>query len=58
MSEVKRGYVRPLDLKHGRVNMTQGSGGRAMVQLTSGMMLHEHAIQMKPVVAVDALLIG
>lgn len=33
MSEVKRGYVRPLDLKHGRVDMTHGSGGRAMVQL-------------------------
>jgi len=35
MSEVKRGYVRPLDLKHGRVDMTHGSGGRAMVQLIS-----------------------
>ncbi len=33
MTEVKRGYVRPLDLKHGRVDMTHGSGGRAMVQL-------------------------
>lgn len=33
MSEVKRGYVRPLDLKHGRIDMTHGSGGRAMVQL-------------------------
>ncbi len=33
MSEVKRGYIRPLDLKHGRVDMTHGSGGRAMVQL-------------------------
>jgi len=33
MSEVKRGYVRPLDLKHGRVDMTHGAGGRAMVQL-------------------------
>jgi hydrogenase expression/formation protein HypE len=31
--EVKRGYVRPLDLKHGCVDMTHGSGGRAMVQL-------------------------
>jgi hydrogenase expression/formation protein HypE len=27
--------VRPLDLKHGRVDMTHGSGGRAMVQLIS-----------------------
>ena len=35
MSDVKRGYVRPLDLKHGRVDMTHGSGGRAMVQLIS-----------------------
>jgi hydrogenase expression/formation protein HypE len=30
---VKAGYVRPLDLKHGRVDMTHGSGGRAMAQL-------------------------
>ena len=35
MSEVKRGYVRPLDLKGGRVDLTHGSGGRAMVQLIS-----------------------
>ena len=35
MSEVKRGYVRPLDLKQGRVDLTHGSGGRAMVQLIS-----------------------
>ena len=35
MSEVKRGYARPLDLKHGRVDMTHGAGGRAMVQLIS-----------------------
>ena len=35
MSEVNRGYVRPLDLKNGRVDMTHGSGGRAMVQLIS-----------------------
>jgi hydrogenase expression/formation protein HypE len=26
-------YVRPLDLRHGRVDMTHGSGGRAMAQL-------------------------
>ncbi len=30
---VKSGYVRPLDLKHGRVDLTHGSGGRAMAQL-------------------------
>jgi hydrogenase expression/formation protein HypE len=35
MAEIKRGYVRPLDLKHGRVDLTHGSGGRAMVQLIS-----------------------
>ncbi len=35
MSDIKRGYVRALDLKHGRVDMTHGSGGRAMVQLIS-----------------------
>ena len=30
---IKPGYTRPLDLKHGRVDMTHGSGGRAMAQL-------------------------
>ena len=35
MADVKRGYVRPLDLKHGRVDLTHCSGGRAMVQLIS-----------------------
>jgi hydrogenase expression/formation protein HypE len=30
---VKRGYVRPVDFKHGRVDLTHGSGGRAMAQL-------------------------
>ena len=35
MAEVKRGYVRPLDLKQGRVDLTHGSGGRSMVQLIS-----------------------
>jgi hydrogenase expression/formation protein HypE len=33
MSEVKRGYVRPIDLKHGRVDMSHGAGGKAMAQL-------------------------
>ena len=33
MSDIKRGYVRPLDLKHGRVDMSHGAGGRAMAQL-------------------------
>ncbi|HRH81021.1 MAG TPA: hydrogenase expression/formation protein HypE [Thiobacillaceae bacterium] len=31
--QVKKGYVRPLDNKHGRVDMSHGGGGRAMVQL-------------------------
>ena len=30
---VKRGYVRALDFKHGRVDLSHGSGGRAMAQL-------------------------
>ena len=33
MSEVRKGYVRPLDIKHGQVNMAHGAGGRAMAQL-------------------------
>ncbi len=33
MSVVRKGYVRPLDVKHGRVDLTHGSGGRAMAQL-------------------------
>jgi len=31
----RRGYVRPLDLNTGRVDLTHGSGGRAMVQLVA-----------------------
>ena len=30
---VRPGYVRPLDFKHGRVDMTHGGGGRATAQL-------------------------
>lgn len=30
---IKPGYQRPLDFKHGRVDLTHGSGGRAMAQL-------------------------
>ena len=33
MSSIKRDYVRPLDLKHGHVDLSHGSGGRAMAQL-------------------------
>jgi len=35
MSEARKQYVRPLDLKNGRVDMAHGSGGRAMAQLIS-----------------------
>jgi len=33
MTDVKRGYVRPLDIKQGRVDMSHGSGGRMTAQL-------------------------
>jgi len=33
MSEIRKGYVRPLDVKHGQIDMAHGSGGRAMAQL-------------------------
>jgi hydrogenase expression/formation protein HypE len=33
MSTVRKDYIRPVDFKQGRVDMTHGSGGRAMVQL-------------------------
>ena len=33
MSVVRPGYVRPLDIRNGRVDMSHGSGGRAMAQL-------------------------
>ena len=33
MSAVRADYVRPIDFRHGRVDMTHGSGGRAMAQL-------------------------
>jgi len=36
---VKRGYVRPVDFKNGRVDMTHGSGGRAMAQLIEELFL-------------------
>jgi hydrogenase expression/formation protein HypE len=35
--EVKKGYVRGLDIKNGRVDMSHGSGGRAMAQLIEEM---------------------
>ena len=30
---MRKGYVRPLDLQHGRIDLTHGGGGRAMAQL-------------------------
>ncbi|MFA6313198.1 MAG: hydrogenase expression/formation protein HypE [Sterolibacterium sp.] len=33
MSAARKNYVRPLDFKQGRVDMSHGSGGRAMAQL-------------------------
>ncbi|RIX44113.1 MAG: hydrogenase expression/formation protein HypE [Rhodocyclales bacterium GT-UBC] len=33
MTEIRKNYVRPLDIKHGQVDMAHGSGGRAMEQL-------------------------
>ncbi len=33
MAPPRNGYVRPLDFRHGRVDMTHGGGGRAMAQL-------------------------
>ena len=33
MSAVRSTYIRPIDFRHGRVDMTHGSGGRAMAQL-------------------------
>ncbi|MBI5331261.1 MAG: hydrogenase expression/formation protein HypE [Betaproteobacteria bacterium] len=33
MGDVKKGYARPLDIKQGRVDLSHGGGGRAMVQL-------------------------
>jgi len=33
MNTIKPGYARPIDFRQGRVDMTHGSGGRAMAQL-------------------------
>jgi hydrogenase expression/formation protein HypE len=33
MNQTRKNYVRPLDIKHGQVDMAHGSGGRAMAQL-------------------------
>lgn len=39
MATVKQGYIRPIDFKHGRVDMTHGGGGRAMAQLIDELFL-------------------
>jgi len=39
MTKVQRGYVRPIDFKHGRVELGHGSGGRAMAQLIEDLFL-------------------
>lgn len=39
VNHAKRGYIRPLDLVHGKVDMTHGSGGRAMAQLIDELFL-------------------
>ncbi|MDD5330907.1 MAG: hydrogenase expression/formation protein HypE [Sulfuricella sp.] len=39
MTKIRTGYIRPLDLKNGQVDMTHGSGGRAMAQLVEELFL-------------------
>lgn len=39
MSAVKQDYVRPVDFKRGRVDLSHGSGGRAMAQLIDELFL-------------------
>ncbi|MCX7179638.1 MAG: hydrogenase expression/formation protein HypE [Proteobacteria bacterium] len=39
MSETRQTYVRPLDIKNGQVDMSHGSGGRAMAQLIEELFL-------------------
>jgi hydrogenase expression/formation protein HypE len=41
VSAVRADYVRPIDFKRGRVDMTHGSGGRAMAQLIDELFLRE-----------------
>ena len=40
MSAIRPDYVRPIDFKHGRVDMTHGSGGRATAQLVEELFVH------------------
>jgi hydrogenase expression/formation protein HypE len=39
VNSIRKGYIRPVDFKHGRVDMTHGSGGRAMAQLIEELFL-------------------
>ena len=39
MATPKRDYLRPLDLKHGRIDMNHGAGGRLSAQLTEEVFL-------------------
>jgi hydrogenase expression/formation protein HypE len=39
MSSVKKDYVRPLDFRHGRIDMNHGAGGRVSAQLTEELFL-------------------
>jgi hydrogenase expression/formation protein HypE len=39
MAEVRKGYVRPIDFRRGLVDMSHGSGGRAMAQLIDELFL-------------------
>jgi hydrogenase expression/formation protein HypE len=40
MNAVVQDYVRPVDFKHGRVDMSHGAGGRAMAQLIEELFVH------------------
>jgi hydrogenase expression/formation protein HypE len=39
MSSIRKDYIRPVDFKRGRVDLTHGSGGRAMMQLIEELFL-------------------
>ena len=41
MSKVRADYVRPVDFKHGQVDLSHGSGGRAMAQLIEELFVRE-----------------
>ena len=41
VNKVREDYVRPVDFKHGHVDMTHGGGGRAMAQLIDELFLRE-----------------